>query len=287
MSTPSSRVWLITGCSSGFGQEIAKAALKYGERVVATARDPTKLKDLESLGATTCALNVVAEDSELENIVARIVEETGHIDVLVNNAGYILSGAVEECSRQEVLDQFETNVFGQMNVIRAVLPYMRARRSGVVANLGSIGGWAGVPAAGLYCATKAAVTVFSESLRKEVEGFGIHVTAIEPGYFRTNFLSSGHKSRAANVIGEYEPAIKDAMAGLAAYDSKQPGDPVKGAQIIVEALTMTGRCRDRQLPPRLALGNDAVKYIAGVMDANRETLDGWKDLTSTTDCDDV
>ncbi|KAI4220623.1 MAG: hypothetical protein LQ349_008041 [Xanthoria aureola] len=287
MSTSASRVWLITGCSSGFGQEIAKAALAYGERVVATARDPAKLKELESHGATTFALDVLADDGKLTDIIASIIKEAGKIDVLVNNAGYILTGAVEECSRQEALDQFQTNVFGQMNVIRAVLPHMRARRSGVIANLGSIGGWLGVPAAGLYCASKAAITVFTESLRKEVQSLGIEVTTIEPGYFRTNFLSSGHKSRAANVIADYESSIKDNMARLAAYDRKQPGDPAKGAQIIVEALTKTGRCQGRELPPRLALGNDAVSYIAGVIDANRKDLDQWKDLTSTTDCDDV
>ncbi|KAL8725594.1 MAG: hypothetical protein Q9166_007259 [cf. Caloplaca sp. 2 TL-2023] len=284
MSAQPSRVWLITGCSSGFGQEIAKAALAYGERVVATARNPTKLKQLESCGATTFALDVLADDGDLKNVVASIVNKAGQIDVLVNNAGYILPGAVEECSRQEVLDVFQTNVFGQLNVIRAVLPHMRARHSGVIANLGSIGGWLGVPAAGLYCATKAAVTVFSESLRQEVQGLGIEVTAIEPGYFRTNIFSTGLKSRAANKIGDYEPAIKDNMA---VYDRKQPGDPAKGAQIIVEALTKTGRCRDRELPPRLTLGNDAASYIAGVMDANRKDLDEWKDLTSTTDCDDL
>ena len=132
-----------------------------------------------------------------------------------------------------------------------------------------------------------ATTNFTEALRKEVQGLGIEVTAIEPGYFRTNFLSSGHKSRAANLIDDYEVAIKDNMAGLTAYDRKQPGDPVKGAQIIVEALTKTGRCEGRKLPPRLALGSDAVRDIGEAMDANREDLDQWKDLTSTTDCDDL
>ncbi|KAL9013864.1 MAG: hypothetical protein Q9173_001472 [Seirophora scorigena] len=286
MSSPSPRVWLITGCSSGFGQEIAKAALAYGEQVVATARDPAKLKHLGSHGATTVALDVLADDGELEDVVANIVKGAGRIDVLVNNAGYGLTGAVEECSRREVLHQFQTNVFGQLNVIRAVLPYMRARRSGVIANLGSIAGWAGWPACGLYSASKAAVTAFTESLRGEVQPLGIEVTAIEPGYFRTNFLSRGHKSRAANVIADYNPAIQEVLAGWAAYDRQQPGDPAKGAQIIVEALTKTGRCHGRSLPPRLALGNDAVGYIAGVMDANRKYLDQWKDLVATTDHDD-
>ncbi|KAL8961652.1 MAG: hypothetical protein Q9193_001820 [Seirophora villosa] len=285
MSSPP-RVWLITGCSSGFGQEIAKAALAYGEQVVATARDPAKLKDLQSHGATTIALDVLADDVELKDVVAGIVKASGRIDVLINNAGYGLIGAVEESSRREVLDQFQTNVFGQLNVIRAVLPHMRARRSGVIANLGSISGWAGWPACGLYSASKAAVTAFTESLRGEVQHLGIEVTAIEPGYFRTNFLSPGNVLRAANVIADYDPAIQHVLAGWAAYDRQQPGDPAKGAQIIVEALTKTGRCHGRSLPPRLALGNDAVSHIAGVLDANREHLDQWKDLVSTTDRDD-
>ena len=129
--------------------------------------------------------------------------------------------------------------------------------------------------------------MFTESLRKEVQGLGIEVTAIEPGYFRTNFLSSGHTLRAAGLISDYKEAIKNNMDGLAAYDRKQPGDPVKGAQLIVEALTKSGRCHGRTLPPRLALGSDAVRDIAGIMDANRKDLDQWKDLTSTTDCDEL
>ncbi|KAL8753538.1 MAG: hypothetical protein Q9184_005396 [Pyrenodesmia sp. 2 TL-2023] len=187
MSTSSTRVWLITGCSSGFGQEIAKAStLAYGELVVATARDPAKLKELESHGATTFVLDVLADDDELKDISAAIVKEAGQIDILVHNAGYILTGAVEECSRHEVLDQFQTNVFEQLNVIRAVLPHMRAQTLRHHRQ-----------------PRKAAVTVFTESLRQEVRSLGIDVTAIEPGYFRTHFLSSGHKTRAANLIEDY------------------------------------------------------------------------------------
>ncbi len=190
-------------------------------------------------------------------------------------------------SAQEVQNQFATNVFGYLAVLRAVLPYMRARRSGVVANLGSIGGWTGTPAAGLYCASKAAITMFSESLRLEVADLGIEVTCIEPGYFRTNFLSGGHQYKAENQIADLTPVINATKNALAAYDRKQPGDPVKGAQVIVEALTKTGRCKGRTLPPRLVLGRDAVGYAAGVMEKNSQYLEGWKDLTATTDCDDV
>jgi NAD(P)-dependent dehydrogenase (short-subunit alcohol dehydrogenase family) len=186
-------------------------------------------------------------------------------------------------SGQEVRDQFETNVFGQLNVIRAVLPFMRARKSGVVANLGSIGSWQGSPAAGLYCATKACASILSESLRSEVAHLGIEVTAIEPGYFRTNFLSQGHKVHAAKTIEDIKPGVEATLGGLKAYDRNQPGDPVKGAQIIVEALTKSGRCNGKALPPRLPLGNDAVHFIGDVLNKNLKTLKDWGPLVSTTD----
>jgi NADP-dependent 3-hydroxy acid dehydrogenase YdfG len=279
------KVWLITGCSSGFGQEIALAALAHGDTVVATARDPTKLKQLAERGALTEQLDVLDSDDKLTERIEKIVKKTGGIDILVNNAGYILAGGVEECSRIEVEAQFNTNVFGQLNVIRAVLPVMRERRSGVVANMGSIGGWHGSPAAGLYCATKACSTILAESLRQEVAHLNIKVTSIEPGYFRTNFLSSGHKTTAAKRIPDLAAGVDGVHAGLEAYDHNQPGDPQKGARLIVEALTGSGRCQGRELPARLSLGSDAYQMVSGHIDRYRTDLESWKDVTTTTDCD--
>ena len=172
-----------------------------------------------------------------------------------------------------------------LNVLRAVLPHMRSRRSGTIANLGSIGGWVGTPTAGIYCATKASCTVISESLRSEVADLGITVTAIEPGYFRTNFLGGGHQIVAEKRISDLENTTKETRMRLEAYNGKQPGDPKKGAKIIVEALTGTGRCVGKKLPPRLALGNDAVKYIGGVIDTNKKSLEQWAGLVSMTDHD--
>lgn len=279
------QVWLITGCSSGFGQEIALAALAHGDTVVATARDPTKLAQLAERGAITEQLDVLDSDEKLSSRIDAIVKKTGGIDILVNNAGYILAGGVEECSRSEVEAQFSTNVFGQLNMIRAVLPVMRKKRSGVVANLGSIGGWAGSPAAGLYCATKACATILAESLRQEVAHLNIKVTSIEPGYTRTNFLSSGHKTMAANRIADLAAGVDGTYAGLEAYNHNQPGDPQKGAKLIVEALTGTGRCEGRELPVRLSLGSDAYQFVSGHIDRYKKELESWKDLTTTTDCD--
>ena len=279
------KVWLITGCSSGFGQEIALAALAHGDQVVATARDPTKLAQLAERGAITEQLDVLDSDEKLAGRIDEIVKKTGGIDILVNNAGYILAGGVEECSRSEVESQFNTNVFGQLNVIRAVLPIMRAKRSGVVANMGSIGGWHGTPAAGLYCASKACSTILSESLLQEVAHLNIKVAAIEPGYFRTNFLSSGHKTTAANRIADLAAGTDGTYAGLDAYNHNQPGDPQKGARLIVEALTGTGRCEGRELPVRLSLGSDAYQLVSGYIDGYKTELEAWKDVSTTTDVD--
>ena len=160
---------------------------------------------------------------------------------------------------------------------------MRARRSGVVANFGSVGGWISLPAAGMYCATKAAIARLSESLRYEVGHLGIEVTVIEPGYFRTEFLTS--RISAKNSIDDLNTATSPALSSLEVYDRNQPGDPRKGAQVIVEVLTKSGRCEGRALPSRLALGNDAVQIVSSVLDANRSELEEWKELVSTTDFD--
>ncbi|RYP09159.1 hypothetical protein DL764_001430 [Monosporascus ibericus] len=280
------KVWLITGCSSGFGHEIALAALNQGDIVVATARDPRKLSDLAAKGAVVEQLDVTASDASLAETVKSITSKTnGRIDILVNNAGYVLSGGVEECSRDEVKAVFETNFFGQLNVIRAVLPVMREQRGGVVANLGSIAGWYGMAGAGLYCASKACAAMVSESLGAEVAHLGIKVVCIEPGYFRTNFLAGGHRLRAQNAIEELREAIDAANGALDAYNHNQPGDPVKGAKLIVDALTSRGSCKGFELPPRLLIGTDAYGMAMGSMDSHKANMELWKDLITATDHD--
>lgn len=174
-----------------------------------------------------------------------------------------------------------------MRVLRAALPSMRARKSGAVANFGSIGGWNGSAVAGMYCATKAAVAIYTEALRHELAPFNIDVTCIEPGYFRTNFLTGGHKIVAKNRIAELDVGTQATRDALAAYSLHQPGNPTKGAQVIFEALTKTGRCEGRSLPGRLALGRDALTAIGGSIAREQEMLEGWKEIIGSTDCDDV
>ncbi|KAI1145687.1 serine 3-dehydrogenase [Nemania diffusa] len=291
-STNSARcknVWLVTGCSSGgLGHSIALAALDRGDIVIATTRDVSTLSSLSERGALTRSLDVTWPDALLSAAVEEFALRThGRIDILVNNAGYILTGGVEECSREEVRAIFDTNVFGQLNMIRAVLPFMRRQRSGVIANLGSIGGWHGTPGAGLYCATKASASLLSEALRGEVAHLGIDVVAIEPGYTRTNFLVQGHQRRAEKVIEDLAEGVDPTIKALGAYSLKQPGDPDKAAQLIVEALTGSGRCTERKLPQRLLVGEDAYKIVSGHIEAHQSNWEAWEDLATATNCDDV
>lgn len=270
------RIWFITGCSSGLGRQIAIAAAQTGDKVVVTSRDPSKLNDLQTPGIIPTKLDV-RNESEIKSVV----------DTVESTIGYILEGAVEECSNDEVLAQFDTNVFAQLRVLRAVLPYMRARRSGVVANIGSIGGWHGEAAARLYCASKAAVAIYTEALAAELAPLGVRVTCIEPGYFRTGFLTPGHRVVAGSRIRDLEASTRLMREGLAACSLRQPGDPVKGARVLVEALTLSGRCEGRELPVRLALGRDSLTAIGGSLTREREMLNRWGEIIASTDCDDV
>ncbi|KAL4804850.1 hypothetical protein BDV18DRAFT_161944 [Aspergillus unguis] len=281
------RIWLITGGSSGFGREIALAAAQNNDTVVVTSRDPTKLTSLAAQGIIPRHLDLSSSDSTIQQVISEVESSVGPIDILVNNAGYILEGAVEETSDDELTALFDTNVFAQMRILRAVLPSMRSRRTGVVANIGSIGGWYGAPAAGFYCASKAAVAMYTEALHHEVAHLGIKVTCIEPGYFRTDLLAGEHKVTVQGNIPDLDAATKEARGAMAAFNHRQPGDPVKGARVIVEALTGSGRCEGRGLPARLALGRDAMAAIGGSLAREREMLDGWEEIITSTDCDDV
>ncbi|CAM6095971.1 unnamed protein product [Calypogeia fissa] len=283
----SQKVWLITGCSSGFGNELARAALGRGDKVIATARNAAKLESLKAAGASTLALDITAGDAKVQKVVDEAVRMVGRVDILVNNAAYILQGAVEESSDEEVKAQFETNVFGQLTVIRAVLPHMRAQKSGVIANFGSIGGWRGGIGGGIYAATKFALVGITEALRLENAHLGIECTVIEPGYFRTNLLSGGSKVNTEKIIDDLRQVMDPVKKSYTAINQKQPGDPAKAAQLLVEVLTKSGRCEGRPLPLRLLLGRDAVGYCKAILEQQTKSLNEWAELVSTTDHDDV
>lgn len=193
---------------------------------------------------------------------------------------------VHVCSAKEIYDQFNTNVFGITNVLRAVLPHMRTQRSGVIANVGSIAGWRGSSVTGIYSASKYAVAGISESLRVEVAHLGIDVTCVDFGAFRTS-LFGDNMIAAKTRIADLDSVTAPRWEALAARSGHQRGDPVKAAQLLVEAFTKTGRCEGRSLPARLVVGKDSVDGVAAVLEKSKQELEAWAALTVTTDCDDV
>src|SRR5262249_19559768 len=225
------KTWFITGASRGFGALIMEAVLASGDSVVATARDPSSIADHPRL--LKLPLDVTNEE-QARDTAARGIEKFGSIDVLVNNAGYGLLGAVEEASAPEIERVFATNVFGLLHVTRAVLPYMRKRRSGHIINMSSIGGYASFTGWGVYCATKFAVEGLSEALSIELSPHGIHAPVVEPGFFRTDFLSAQSLSSTTVRIDDYADTVGKMRTFAATVNHQQPGDPRRLAQVIVQ-----------------------------------------------------
>ncbi|UXY32123.1 oxidoreductase [Streptomyces sp. HUAS TT20] len=275
--------WFITGAARGFGLEIARQALERGDNVVATARNPeTVEKTLPQYGDQLLALALdVTDESQAHAAAAAAVERFGTIDVLVNNAGRGLLGAIEESSDAAVRAVYDTNVFGLLNVTRAVLPAMRRQGSGRVLNLSSLGGFTSSAGFGIYCSTKFAVEGISEAMRQELAPLGIHVTIVEPGYFRTDFLDASSLHTEGEVITDYAQtagAVRGAVPGL---NHAQPGDPVKGAAAIL-ALADAGT------PPlRAQLGSDCAAELDRKITQLREEAAAWRHLALSTDHDDA
>ncbi|WP_020203409.1 oxidoreductase [Cupriavidus sp. WS] len=276
------KVWFITGASRGFGALIARDALDRGDRVVATARNPEAVIAVlgEHPDLLAARLDVTSEADAIaaaQEAVARF----GRIDVLVNNAGYGLLGAVEEASDVETRRQFDTNVFGLLSVTRAVLPAMRAQGSGHVINISSIGGYASYAGWGVYGATKFALEGITEALRQELAPLGIHATVVEPGFFRTDFLESTSMVSTARQIDAYADTVGAMRTMMAAANHKQPGDPHKLSAAIL-------RLADSAEPPlRLPLGSDTVSKIRETNRFVEDELARWEDVAMSTDHDDA
>lgn len=272
-----SRVWLITGCSTGFGRALAEAVLENGDRLMATARQPEQLQDLVERypqQVRTIALDVTNQDS-IRFAVSQVQEIFGRIDVLVNNAGYGTMGAIEEVSDEAIRRQFDTNVFGTLNMIRAVLPMMRQQHSGHILNLSSVGGIVSFAATGIYCSTKFAVEGLSEALAKEIAPLGIKVTIVEPGAFRTDF-NGRSLSVPEQQIDDYAQTTSQFLEWLKQMDGQQPGDPQKAAQAMIQAV-------ESDSPPlRLALGEDAVNTIEQKLQSLQAELDQWREVSLAT-----
>jgi short-subunit dehydrogenase len=279
MSDPSSsRVWFITGTSTGFGYLLAKEALRRGDRVIATARDISKLKDLTAQypdSARTFTLDVT-KPREIESVAQQAIAAFGHVDVLVNNAGYGLNGAIEEVSEEEFEPMFQTNIYGLIRTTRAFLPHFRQRRSGHIFNLSSIGGLIGMPGWGFYSTTKYAVEGFSEALAGEMKPLGVHVTVVEPGAFRTDFLGRSGKL-AAKELPEYVETAGKAREYFNSQAGKQRGDPQKAVEAIIAVA-------DSPEPPvHLIIGKMALARFRDKLAQWQKEIAAWEAVSCVTD----
>ncbi|KAJ5753587.1 Glucose/ribitol dehydrogenase [Penicillium nucicola] len=287
----SPRVWLITGCSSGFGKLFVSLLLARGDRVIATARDISTLSEFAHRDdVKLLQLNVTDSQDALNRKISEAVAIFGQIDVLVNNAGYVLSGVWEELSQPQILDQFNTNVFGPLNLTRALLPHMRARQSGTVIFMSSIAGWRGVAVGGPYSASKFALEGAAESLQKEIVPFGIDVHLAVLGQFRTDILAADRRKsgRGINSIQGYDDAVDAFQTRLAQTNGKQPGDPAQAVQRILDLVRREGHfAAQRQIPFRIFLGSDAVDIVRGECQDMLSELQAQEELGKSTDYSDT
>ena len=268
--------WLITGCSTGLGRALASAALDCGETVVVTARDAASVEDLaRSHPGTALALSLdVRDHAQIQDVVAAARARFGAIDVLVNNAGHSYRAAVEEAAEDQVQELFATNFFGPAALIRAVLPKMREQRSGTIVNISSIAAHSCPLGSGYYAASKAALEAMTESLRKEVQPFGITVMAVEPGAFRTSFLGSVAQPR--EVIGDYARTVGIRREQDAARNGQQAGDPARAAQAIITAV------QSPSTPRLLVLGPDALTQFRDAVKELSADIDAWEQTSLST-----
>lgn len=275
--TTSTKVWLITGSSRGIGKALTLAVLKKGDHVIATARNENDLLFLQQTypdSVTTMKLDVTDEENALK-VVSAIIQEYGRIDVLVNNAGYGNINSIEETSLADFRAQVETNLFGTVILSKAVLPYMRERRSGHIIQFSSVGGRIGPIGRGAYAAGKWGVEGFSEVLFKEVGPLGIKVTIIEPGGFRTDF--AGSSTNINEGLADYAATVGATAQFQRNFNGKQPGDPDKAAQAIIEVVSLPDP------PLRLLLGSDAVNAVEASDQERLKQLDKWRRLSKSTD----
>jgi len=277
MTDSRTKVWFITGSSTGLGRSLAEAVLKHGDYVVATARKPEQLSALvEQYPETARAVRLdVTSSKEIRDAVKVALDAFGRIDVLVNNAGYGSLGAIEEVNDAAVRRQFDTNVFGVLDVTRAVLPILRSQRSGHILNISSTGGLVSFAGCGIYCGTKFALEGLSEALAQEVAPLGIKVTIVEPGAFRTSFNGQGLVTP-THLIDDYADTSGKFLQWISDMDGKQPGDPDKAAATIIQIVESANP------PLRLALGADAIGAINEKLKTVKAELDAWKDISLNT-----
>jgi NAD(P)-dependent dehydrogenase (short-subunit alcohol dehydrogenase family) len=271
------KTFLITGVSSGLGKAFAEAALEAGHHVIGTVRNDEAASAFTSLaqGRAHAVLLDVTNFGAIHGVVAKSAREVGPIDVLVNNAGYGHEGVFEESSLGDLQRQFDANVFGAVAIMKAVLPEMRERRTGHIVNVTSMAGFITMPGITYYCGSKFALEGISEALGKEVKHLGIHVTALAPGQFRTDWAGRS-MVRAPRKIAEYDPVMDPVRAARQAKNGNQPGDPARAAQALLKLV-------DAENPPaRLYLGGDALKLVEEKIATMKAEIAAWENLSRST-----
>jgi NAD(P)-dependent dehydrogenase (short-subunit alcohol dehydrogenase family) len=273
-----SKVWFITGCSTGFGRELATLVLATGHKAIVASRKTADVDDIvKDYPETSIAVKLdVTKPGEIKSSVEKAIKKFGQIDVLVNNAGIGYFGAIEESEDDEVRQMFEINFWGLANMTKAILPLMRKQRSGNIVNIASIGGLVGFPAVGYYNATKFAVDGFSDALSKETAPLGIKVTVVCPSGFRTDWAGrSANNSKI--VIDDYKDTAENNKNNIRGYSGKQPGDPVRAAIAIVKAV------ESKNPPLHLLLGAAALKGGRNKLEVLKKDFDAWEETTTGAD----
>lgn len=274
------KVWFVTGASKGLGLTLVKKLLAEGYSVAATSRNVSELqKVISTENSDFLPLEVdLVNESSVSGAISKTVEKFGKLDVIVNNAGYGQLGTLEELTDKESRQNFDTNVFGSLNVIRKSMPYLRTQKSGLVINIASIGGLTGdFPGWGIYCATKFAVVGFTEGLAAEAKEFGVNATVVYPGYFRTEFLTGGSLRTPENEIDAYTVTRQIQKAHEQDINGNQPGDPEKAAVALIELAAMENP------PVHLVLGSDAFQMANNKLSTLQNEISDFKTLSISTD----
>ncbi|MGQ7856066.1 SDR family NAD(P)-dependent oxidoreductase [Pedobacter sp. WC2501] len=274
------KVWFITGASKGLGLSLVHQLLKAGQSVAATSRNIDELKKaVNNNGGKFLPLAVnLADEKSVEEAIQATIAKFERIDVVINNAGYGIGGSIEELSDSETRNSFDVNVFGTLNVIRKASPYLRAQRSGHIINIASIAGIAGATGWAVYAAAKSAVIALSEVSAEDLKEFGIKVTVVAPGAFRTSFLTADSLMLAANPIAEYEE-VRAIHSKYLKMDGQQVGDPEKAAAAMISLASMPNP------PVHLLLGNDAFQRANTKIETLTKEFKDWKAITISTDFD--
>ncbi|PBQ30928.1 short-chain dehydrogenase/reductase [Sphingobacteriaceae bacterium] len=273
------KVWLVTGASKGLGLSLVKKLLQNDYCVVATTRNSKSLiEEISNTSGVFLPLEVNLTDNiDVKKAIEKSIAHFGKIDVVVNNAGYGQIGTLEELSDEEARENFDVNVFGALNVIRNAMPYLRRQKSGNIFNVSSAGGFLGSFAGwGIYCSTKFAMAGFTEALAEEVREFGIKVSVVYPGYFRTDFLTQGSVRTPKQPIQDYKAARQSEQAHLKSISGNQPNDPEKAADVLI-AISKEGNP-----PVHLLLGNDSYEILKNKIDIITEDAEKWKSYTLST-----